>query len=75
MMENLSELMGIDARYVIYPLLAVIAAAVLRFGILRFLRKRSARTATTLDDRIIHYLVSLVSPLLALAVLYYLAYL
>ena len=75
MIENLSGLLGIDARYVIYPLLAVIAAAVLRFGILRFLRKRSARTATTLDDRIIHYLESLVSPLLALAVLYYLAYL
>lgn len=75
MMENLSGLLGIDARYVVYPLLAVIAAGVLRFGILRFLRRKAARTATTLDDHVIHYLESLVSPLLALAVLYYVAFL
>lgn len=75
MMAHLSVLLGIDARYVVYPLIAVIAAGILRFGLLRTLRRKAARTATTLDDHVIRYLESLVTPLLTVAVLYYVAHL
>jgi small conductance mechanosensitive channel len=74
-MANLTELLGFDARYVVYPVLAAIFAAIIRFGILRYLRNWAAKTKTLIDDKVVEYLESLVTPLLFITILYYLSYL
>jgi small-conductance mechanosensitive channel len=74
-MENLTNLLGFDARYVVYPILALLIAGAIRFCILRYARKWAARTKSHLDDQIVGYLESLVTPLLFISILYYLSYL
>ena len=71
-METLSDILNFDARYLVYPVLALIVAAIVRFIFLRILRKWASRTKTGIDDRIITYLETLVTPVLLLSVLYYL---
>jgi len=74
-MEYLTHFLGFNARYVIYPIVALFVAAILRFGILKTLRKWAAKTESMLDDQIVDYLESLLTPLLLIAILYYLSYL
>jgi small-conductance mechanosensitive channel len=74
-MQYLTNLLGFDARYALYPIAALLIAGFIRFGVLRYARKWAARTESRLDDHIVAYLESLVTPLLSIAVLYYLSYL
>ncbi len=74
-MQYLTNLLGFDARYVVYPAIAILIAAILRFGILRYLRKWAEKTESRLDDLIVHYLESLITPILLISILYYLSYL
>ncbi len=74
-MEKLTELLGFEARYVIYPLITLLIAGFIHFGFLRFLRKWFKKTEITIGDPIIHYLESLLIPLLLLITLYYLSHL
>ena len=71
-METLSDMLNFDARYLVYPLTALILAVVVRFILIRILRKWSDKTKTGIDDRIVNYLENLVTPVLLLSVLYYL---
>jgi len=74
-MEFISSHLGFDARYIAYPVIALLTAVILRYGILKCLRKWAARTKTTWDDQIVEYLDSLVLPVLFISILYYLVYL
>jgi len=74
-MGFISNHLGFDARYIAYPIIALLTAVILRFGILRYFRKWAARTKSTWDDQIVEYLDSLVLPLLFISILYYLIYL
>jgi len=74
-MATLTNLMGFDARFVVYPVIALLVAGIIRFGILRYLHKWAAKTKTQLDDQIVAYLETLVTPLLLISILYYLSYL
>ncbi len=71
-METLSDTLNFDARYLVYPLIALILAFIARFIFIRILRKWADRTRTGLDDQIVAYLENLVTPVLLLSVLYYL---
>jgi len=72
-MERLTELIGFQARYVIYPLVALAAAAILKLVTHIYLRKWAERTVSRIDDRVISYLDHLVMPVALLAVFYYLS--
>ena len=74
-MAYLDDLLGFDARYVVYPVIVLLAAGIIRFGILRHLHKWAAKTKTQLDDQIVAYLETLVTPVLLISILYYLSYL
>jgi small-conductance mechanosensitive channel len=74
-MENLTHLLGFDARYVVYPIVALLIAGVIRFSIHRYVRKWAARTESKIDDKIVAYLETLLTPLLLISILYYLSYL
>jgi small-conductance mechanosensitive channel len=74
-MQHLTDLIGFDADYIVYPVIALLIAGAIRFGILRYARKWAARTVSQLDDQFVGYLESLVTPVLFIAVLYYLSYL
>jgi small conductance mechanosensitive channel len=69
-MERLSELLGFEARYLVYPLLAVMVASLVRLVIHRYLKKWVLKTETDIDDKIVRYLETAVLPLLLIAVLY-----
>ncbi len=72
-MENLTQLLGFDARYLMYPVVALLVAAIIRFMILRYLRVLAGRTQTKVDDQAVSYLETLVTPLLLISILYYLS--
>lgn len=72
-METLTEMLGFEARYVVYPAIALVAAGVIRAVIHRYLRKWAERTENRIDDRVVRYLESLLTPLLLIAILHYLS--
>jgi len=74
-MANLTDMLGFDARYVVYPVIALLVAGIIRFGILRNLHKWAAKTKTLLDDQLVAYLETLITPVLFISILYYLSYL
>jgi small conductance mechanosensitive channel len=74
-MANLTDLIGFDARYIVYPVVALLIAGIIRFVILRYLKKWAEKTKTPLDDQVVAYLETLVTPLLFFSILYYLSYL
>jgi len=69
-MNKLTEFFGFQARYVLYPLLAIIIAGVLRYLIHRYLVRWAARTENQTDDKVVTTLDAAVPPLLLMAVLY-----
>jgi small-conductance mechanosensitive channel len=73
-MEKLTDLIGFESRYVIYPIVALIVGSALRFVINRYLRRWAGRTENKIDDLIVGYLENIVTPLLFISVLYYLGY-
>jgi moderate conductance mechanosensitive channel len=74
-MEKLTNLIGFDASYVVYPVIALAMAGITRFVIHRYLKKWAGRTENKIDDKAIGYLESLVTPLLLISVFYYLCHL
>ena len=68
--ENLTQLFGFDARYVVYPVAALVIAGVAKFLIHRFLQNWAKKTEGKIDDEIVSYLNSLVTPLLLISILY-----
>jgi small-conductance mechanosensitive channel len=72
-MDQLSDMLHFDARYIVYPILILLTAAIVRFVLLRILRKWTAKTKNEIDDRAVLYLETLITPLLLLSILYYLA--
>ncbi|MEJ2108931.1 MAG: mechanosensitive ion channel family protein [Acidobacteriota bacterium] len=71
-MDRLTDALNFDARYIVLPVIALIAAGVVRFILLRILRKWTNKTKTEIDDKVVLYLESLVTPVLLLCILYYL---
>lgn len=74
-MEKLTNILGFDARYVVYPIILLLLAGVVRFVILKFFRNWAKKTKSQTDDHIVSYLEALVTPLLFISILYYLSYL
>ncbi len=72
-MEKLTSLLGFEARYLVYPLIALMIAGIVRVVIRRFLKKWASQTATEVDDRVVQTMDNAVLPLLLLAVLYFVA--
>lgn len=72
-MDKLTEMLNFNARYVVYPAAALIIAVIIRFILHRFFRKWAEKTGTGVDDRVVTYLETLVTPVLLFSVLYYLA--
>jgi len=70
-MEKLTDLLGFETRYLVYPLVALVIAGMVRLMIRRYLKKWTARTETDIDDKIVQTLDSAVLPLLLIAVLYF----
>ncbi|MEJ2245230.1 MAG: mechanosensitive ion channel family protein [Acidobacteriota bacterium] len=71
-MDKLTEMLNFNARYVVYPVTVLIIAGIIRFTLLRFFRKLAGKTRTGVDDRVVNYLETLVTPVLLLSILYYL---
>ncbi len=73
-MEKLTEYLGFEARYIIFPFIALLVGAGAKLIIGRYLRKWADQTENKLDDRIVAFLDHLVTPLALLAVLSGLSY-
>jgi len=71
-MERLTEILNFDARYIVFPIIAILIAGIVRFVLLRILRRWTERTKTEIDDRVVAYLETLLTPVLLLSILYYL---
>ena len=69
-MSQLTELFGFQSHYVLYPLLVVVIATILRYVIHHYLVRWAAHTKNQTDDRVVSTLDDAVPPLLLMAVLY-----
>jgi len=69
-MERLTAYLGFEARYIVYPFIALLAGAGVKLIIGRYLHKWADRTKNKFDDLIVAYLSSLITPLVLLAILY-----
>ena len=72
-MDRLTDMFHFNARYVVFPVIALLIAGMVRFVFLRIIRKWADKTRTGIDDRFVNYLESLVTPILLLSILYYLS--
>lgn len=70
-MERLTEFLGFEARYLVYPLAALAVAGMARWIMRRYFKKWAARTETEIDDQVVQTLDQAVLPLLLIAVLYF----
>lgn len=69
-MEKLTAHLGFEARYIIYPLIAVFVGVLMKLIISRYLHKWADRTETKLDDLLVTYLDRLMTPLFLFVVLF-----
>jgi moderate conductance mechanosensitive channel len=74
-MDHLSQLLGFEGRLIVYPVGALLLAVIIRFGIIRYLKKRAALTESEFDTLMVDYLKSLVTPFLLILILYSIAHL
>jgi moderate conductance mechanosensitive channel len=70
-MEHLTKLIGFDARYIIYPVIALLVAGVIKFIIHHYLRKWAERTESKIDDHVVNCVDGLITPLLLISILYF----
>ena len=73
MLQQLSQLIGIDARFILYPVLSLIAAGVARLIVHRYLSRWASKTQSELDDKIVLSIESIIIPLVLISVLYFLS--
>jgi len=73
-MDRLSEILGFQGQYVLYPLLALAIAGLAHWAIRHYLKRWAAKTESKIDDVIVGYLESAVLPLLLFVLLYSLSY-
>jgi moderate conductance mechanosensitive channel len=69
-MEKLTAYFGFEARYIIYPFIALFLGVCIKLVISRYLHKWAKKTENKLDDLVIAYLDSLMTPLVLIAILY-----
>jgi moderate conductance mechanosensitive channel len=72
-MEKMTSFLGFEARFILYPVLAILAAAVIRFFLKRYLFKWAAKSKNKWDDQIVVYLDNVISPLMLISILYWLS--
>jgi moderate conductance mechanosensitive channel len=70
-MERLTELFAFNARYVVYPVIALVVAGIVKLIIHCYLRKWAKRTKRQINDLIFGHADSLVTPLLLASILYF----
>ncbi len=69
-MEKLTEYLGFEARYIVFPFIALLAGAGIKLLIGRYLHQWAEQTENKMDDQIVAFLDHLITPLALLAVLY-----
>lgn len=69
-MEKLTAYLGFEARYVVFPLIALLAGGCAKLVIGRYLRHWARKTKNRFDDLFVGYLDSLMTPVVLIAVLY-----
>jgi small conductance mechanosensitive channel len=69
-MEKLTAYLGFEARYIIFPFIALLVGAGVKLIIGRYLHKWASRTQNKLDDLFVNSLDHLITPLVLMAVLY-----
>lgn len=69
-MEKLSSYLGFEAQYIIYPILVLLAGMVVRYIVRKFAQRWADKTENTLDNQIVAYVNSIVTPLVLLAMFY-----
>ncbi|HTY64229.1 MAG TPA: mechanosensitive ion channel family protein [Acidobacteriota bacterium] len=69
-MEKLTAYFGFEARYVMYPFVALVLGACIKIVIGRYLHRWAKKTENKIDDLVIAYLDRLVAPLVLIVILY-----
>ncbi len=69
-MEKLTAYLGFEARYIMYPFIVLLMGIGVKLIVGRYLRKWAEKTENKVDDLIVAYLGSLMTPLILIAVLY-----
>jgi len=69
-MGKLTEFLGFDGGFVLYPLFALAVAGLAHWTIRGYLKRWAAKTSSKVDDVIVGYLDSAVLPLVLIVVLY-----
>ena len=69
-MEKLTDYLGFEARYIVFPFIALLVGAAVKFIIGKYLHKWAGRTQNKLDDMVVAFLDHVMTPLVLLAVLY-----
>lgn len=69
-MELLSSYLGFEARYIVFPLIVLAVGAAAKIIIHRYVKRWADRTENGLDNQIVSYIDSMVTPLVLLALLY-----
>jgi len=72
-MESLTDLLGFEARFVVYPVAALVIAGIVRVVVHRFLERWASKTKSKVDDQVVAYIKNLTTPLLLIIILYYLS--
>ena len=72
-MDRLTELIGFNSRYIIYPILALAIAGIIKYIIRHYLKDWAKKTKGKIDDQIVSYLDSLLTPLLLISILYFIS--
>jgi small-conductance mechanosensitive channel len=69
-MEKLTAYLGFEARYIIFPFIALLIGACVKFIVGHYLHRWAKRSKNRLDDLIVAFLGNLITPLILIAVLY-----
>ncbi len=72
-MEKLTSYLGFEARFVVYPVLAILAAGLVRLFLKRYLYRWAEKSENKADDRIVAYLDNIIAPLLLISIFYWLS--
>jgi moderate conductance mechanosensitive channel len=72
-MQDLTGLLGFDARFIVYPAITLIVAGFLKWVLHRYLRRWAEKTENKIDDKILSYVENLIIPLMFLSVLHFIS--
>jgi small conductance mechanosensitive channel len=69
-MEQLSSYLGFEARYIVFPIIVLLVGAATKIIVHPYMKRWADKTVNQLDNKVVAYLDSLVTPLVLLTLLY-----